>query len=326
MDVAYGFMLRYSFTSRDVATLRFGISPLTELGLGLRALRSPDHYPLQAPWLARIDPVLGVLDMDVLMGLVDERRWVADFLGPRPRSASTGIDQELRALSRLSPEVLLRDVEALHGSLPPAFRGAHDAVMSRLIEALATTWHLCFEPHWQRMRGVLNADITHRGRVLASGGYTAMFESLSPKLGWDGKHLDLHLSSTEFAETRPAGRGMTLIPSMFVSGISTPIDAGLPPMLMYPARGQGAMWSADTGASPAAVAELLGETRARLLGALGEPASSTELASRFGVSTSAVNQHLRVLERGGLLNRTRYGRSVLYYRSDLGDALTSPAG
>ena len=40
-----------------------------------------------------------------------------------------------------------------------------------------------------------------------------------------------------------------------------------------------------------------------------------------GVTASAVNQHLRVLRDAGLLVSTRYGRSVLYLRSELGSAL-----
>ncbi|WP_092556724.1 winged helix-turn-helix domain-containing protein [Actinoplanes derwentensis] len=92
---------------------------------------------------------------------------------------------------------------------------------------------------------------------------------------------------------------------------------------MYAARGQGAMWSAGARPDAGAVRELLGGTRAALLIALGEPGSSTELALRLGITTSAVNQHLRLLERAGLLNRARYGRSVLYYRSDLGEALAA---
>ena len=39
------------------------------------------------------------------------------------------------------------------------------------------------------------------------------------------------------------------------------------------------------------------------------------------MTTSAANQHLRVLRAGGLVTATRYGRSVLYLRSELGDAL-----
>ena len=90
---------------------------------------------------------------------------------------------------------------------------------------------------------------------------------------------------------------------------------------MYPARGQGAMWGAEQVVNPRAVANVLGETRASLLTALVSPASSTELGIRFGVSASAVNQHLRALRDVGLVTSTRYGHSMLYLRSELGSAL-----
>ncbi|MDR2256281.1 MAG: winged helix-turn-helix domain-containing protein [Arthrobacter sp.] len=318
-------MIRYTFAAPDVAALRFGISPLNELGLGLRALRRPEHYPLQAAWIERIAPVLPVLDQEVLLHLVDERRWVADFLNPRPASPLTSIDDELAALSRITPERLRADLEPIHGRLPAVFSGEHRAVVRRMVEAIAGMWHLCFAPHWPRMRSVLQADITHRGRLLASGGYADMFASLAKRVSWDGKHLDVRTMSNFEAQQEVGGRGFTLMPSIFVTDASTLIDLELPPMLMYPARGQGAMWGSHAGTDRGALSQLLGSTRAELLAALGEPASSTELALRFGVSASAINQHLRVLERTGLLNRTRYGRSVLYYRSDLGESLASGA-
>jgi DNA-binding transcriptional ArsR family regulator len=58
---------------------------------------------------------------------------------------------------------------------------------------------------------------------------------------------------------------------------------------------------------------------------LGEPASSTELAARLGVTPTAVNQHLRAMRSAGLLTTARRGRSVLYLRSDLGDRLVAPS-
>ncbi len=85
-----------------------------------------------------------------------------------------------------------------------------------------------------------------------------------------------------------------------VAQIAGPVGDG-PPLIMYPARGQGALWEAEQVANPAALAAILGETRASLLSALGDPASSTELGVRFGVTASAVNQHLRVLRDAGLL-------------------------
>jgi len=112
---------------------------------------------------------------------------------------------------------------------------------------------------------------------------------------------------------------------MFTRRASAPVGDG-PPMLMYPARGQGALWETEAAPDVEAIAALLGPTRTRLLAALGQPASSTELAVRFDVTTSAVNQHLRVLRDAGLLGSVRYGRSVLYLRSELGSALLSAGG
>ncbi|TCK64341.1 DUF5937 family protein [Curtobacterium sp. PhB136] len=314
-------MIRYQLEASDVSTIRFGISPLSELGLGLRAFRAPDRYPLQRRWLDGIAAVRPLLDDEVLLGLVDERRWVADFVNPRPASPLTSFDDELVTLGRISRTRLHADLERVHGTVPAVFAGRHEAVVERLQRALATAWELCFAPSWLRMRAVMQSDITHRGRLAAHEGIGAVLRGLSDAVRFDGRHLDVRLSSP-IARDRPVqGEGVTLVPSMFVVRASTPIDDDLPPTIMYPARGQGAMWSTTGHPDQGAVRDLLGGTRSALLHALGEPASSTDLAMRFGVSTSAVNQHLRVLERSALLNRTRYGRAVLYYRSDIGDAL-----
>ncbi len=66
---------------------------------------------------------------------------------------------------------------------------------------------------------------------------------------------------------------------------------------------------------------MLGRARTDLLAALDEPASSTAIALYLGVTTTAVNQHLRALRDAGLLDSHRLGRYVLYERSELGSAL-----
>jgi DNA-binding transcriptional ArsR family regulator len=77
--------------------------------------------------------------------------------------------------------------------------------------------------------------------------------------------------------------------------------------------------SADPGTGPAAA--LLGAVRARLLDTLRSPATTTSLARAMGVTPGAVSQHLTVLYRGGLVDRSRSGREVLYQTSDLGRSL-----
>ena len=94
-----------------------------------------------------------------------------------------------------------------------------------------------------------------------------------------------------------------------------------------PGAGRRTVWEADLGpaglasADLGAVEALLGAPRARLLGALRSPATTSALARRFGVTPGAVSQHLAVLHRGGLVDRQRSGRTVLYQASELGLAL-----
>ncbi|MGW1873749.1 ArsR/SmtB family transcription factor [Streptomyces sp. NPDC001975] len=59
----------------------------------------------------------------------------------------------------------------------------------------------------------------------------------------------------------------------------------------------------------------------RFIGHLAQPAGTTELAQRLGVSPGTVSQHLGVLHRAGLVTRARHGHLVLYLRSPLGDQL-----
>lgn len=85
------------------------------------------------------------------------------------------------------------------------------------------------------------------------------------------------------------------------------------------------MWQVSPPSSPAAARALLGRPRARLLALLDEPASTTELAVRLGVTPSAVSQHLRVLAAAGLVSRTRAGRVVLCRQTDTGAQLAGGA-
>ena len=97
--------------------------------------------------------------------------------------------------------------------------------------------------------------------------------------------------------------------------------------LRYPARGTAAVWepSLPPDTHRQALRDLLGAPRARLLEALRCPASTAALARSLGVSPPAVSQHLAVLRRCGLVDRTRSGREVLYQTSDLGLGLLDRA-
>ncbi|MBM7831843.1 DNA-binding transcriptional ArsR family regulator [Agromyces cerinus] len=313
-------MLRYVLNEGDVAAVRFGISPLCELGLSLRAIDDPSRFPLQLPWLRRTEAARADLDTEALRGLIDERLWTPDFLNPRPESPLTKLDDEFEGLLATPADTFIGDLVAVHGHVPAVFEGSPRVAVLRIVRALQELWDVSFAPYWPRMRAVLEADVVHRGRQIAQSGLSTMLNGISSTVDYDGGVVSVRLRDPVDRVQPIDGLGLTLVPTMFTRRGSAPVGDG-PPMIMYPARGQGALWENERVANPAAVAAILGETRASLLSALGDPASSTELGVRFGVTPSAVNQHLRALRDAGLLVSTRYGHSVLYLRSELGSAL-----
>src|SRR5262249_49110276 len=117
------------------------------------------------------------------------------------------------------------------------------------------------------------------------------------------------------------GRGLCLMPCLFVRTPAPPISADEPPALGYPARGIATLWESEPPAGDEAIAALIGRRKAALLSCLDRPASTTDLAHRLGVTPGAVSQHLAVLHDAGLVTRARVGRTVLYARSDLGARL-----
>ena len=68
---------------------------------------------------------------------------------------------------------------------------------------------------------------------------------------------------------------------------------------------------------------MLGAGRAQLLELLDAPRSTTELARVAGLTPGGVSQHLAALRAAGLLTSRREGRSVLYMRTPVADALVT---
>jgi DNA-binding transcriptional ArsR family regulator len=319
-------MLEYDLRGSDLAAVRFAISPVNELAFSLRTWRDPGRFPLHLPWLTATQHAREGLDGELLIALTNVRLGLPDFLTPRPRTPMERLESELDLIAATPLDVVRADFAEVHPEgLPGPLRGPTARVLGRVVAALADCWTVCLEPWWPRMRAVLEADVVHRGRTTARAGIAAMFADLSPDVSLDGDVVRASGGSTVVRRRVTAGEGLTLLPSLFTHRAAGPFDPGEAPILVYPARGTGTVWQAERTGGPAALAALVGEVRAGLLAVLESPASSTELAVRLGVTTSAVNQHLRALRAAGWLTSARHGRSVLYLRSELGDALVAGA-
>jgi DNA-binding transcriptional ArsR family regulator len=160
---------------------------------------------------------------------------------------------------------------------------------------------------------------------VAEYGAGQVLGDLHESVTWDDGVL--HLVRRHCCLTRTeAGSGLLLIPSAFAwPRVLTRMVPPEPPQLAYPARGIGTLWEPRTTNSTDAVAAVLGRSRTLLLAELDTPASTTELAHRCGLSTPGASQHLTALRDAGLVSAHRAGRSVLYARTTIADALLAPA-
>ncbi|MFF8838394.1 DUF5937 family protein [Streptomyces sp. NPDC015130] len=275
----------------DLAQLRFAVSPLWETVAALRATADPGRHALHLPWIKQALTIGG--ERTALLPHLPE----LEGLVPPPRCPLSGIEEELAA-----------------------FAGP-----AELARALLSWWRAGLEPYWPRVRAVLEADLAYRTRQLAEDGFQEVFARLHPGLRWVEGRLtsDDRITSAGLSAAGPSlgGGGITLAPSAFAARcVLVPGRDGVPPCLVYPARGIGTLWERRTESGDG-LARLLGRSRAGLLSRTSTPATTTGLARQTGLSVGAVSQHLAVLREAGLVTSHRYRREVYYRASELGLAL-----
>jgi DNA-binding transcriptional ArsR family regulator len=326
LDVAY------------LAATRFAISPLFETVRAVPVLADPGRSPVNRPWVrwARAELERRPLRLPRVWPLiVSDRPYWPEFLLPAPTGKSAALGEELARVRatpaeavRLSLQNVFGDSQWPHSATDLFDQPRHG--LAELAAEVAEFHDRLIAPHWERMRSVLDADVAYRAGMLAGGGARSLFADLHPDVRWSAGRLFLSDSETGGPDDRfvLGPDGLVLLPSVFVWPQWSVSKAGrTQTTLVYPARGAATVWHAGLGADEPVAADrealelLLGEPRARLLEALCSPATTTALARRLGVSPSAVSQHLAVLHRGGLVDRQRSGRTVLYQTSELGLAL-----
>ncbi|MGV9267988.1 DUF5937 family protein [Kitasatospora sp. NPDC003701] len=324
-----------SFSTTDMAQTRFAVSPMWEVVTSFRLLARDVDPPLHRRWAEQVRPRLAHagLDRGWLAELVPAGRYLADFLNPTPATPFPSLATELEAIRRTSPERLRTDLDLLtaeRGRGPSTrFRilvESPEEALEKVAAEIETYWELALAPYWERIRRLLEADVFHRARQVAEHGSAHVLNELHESVRWDDGTLRLVRRHCELTRDQ-AGSGLLLVPSAFAwPRVLTRSVAPDPPQLAYPARGIGNLWEPRATASPDAVAAVLGRSRTMLLTELDTPSSTTRLAQHSGLSAAGVSQHLTALRNAGLVTAHRSGRSVLYARTALADALLAPAG
>ena len=324
-------MIRLTVGPDDLAQSRFAISPLWELVHAIRALGQRDGRggPAQ-PWVDRARDRFRTLERraDVEAVLVlQPRGYGVDFLLPPPSSVATTVDELLDVVRATPLEQARTEIaRALELSRPGArvreVLGRED-VTTYLADVMAEAWRLLLAPDWPQLRAILERDVVHRAARLARDGWAAALADVHPRVRYVDGTVEIAAQVGE-ADADLAGRGLLLMPSVFVwPNVAYGFDAPWPPALIYPARGVAALWSPQRAGVPGGLARLLGPTRAAILVALDDPATTTQLVAALHLSVGGVGDHLAALRDAGVVSRARTGRSVLYTRTPVGDALVA---
>ncbi|MEU5881602.1 DUF5937 family protein [Spirillospora sp. NPDC047279] len=320
-------MIEFVFRTDDVARVRFAFSPLWELVHGLRVLADPSRRALHLPWVHAVRPRLRGLDVGLLRGAVPATGYIPDFLTPPPETPLPDFGAELEIVRATPPEVVAEEMRwTERGNVAGPARLAMAAEPERSLEILCGQlerfWAAAVEPYWEGIRDLLEGDVLRRARALSTSGAEGVFADLHRAVRWEGGTLYVDRWWDHRGEL--AGRGLLLVPSVFVWPQVSVMVPPYQPMLSYPPYGVATLWESSPAAPPDALAALIGRRRAQLLLALGTPASTTELARRLDVTPGAISQHLGVLRASGLVTGHRLGRRVLYGRTRSGDALAGP--
>lgn len=326
-------MLRIHFTAEDLARTR-----LVSLG------------PLAVAQLAA--PVMAIRQDGILFG-----RWRADArerLTPRARDIASwlfpkyDIPVDLITLGGVAAdedeaaENLLAAPRAhvcrelglprLRGRrLPPWLRelaaGDRDA-RREVVAGMRELHRAAIGDHADRMRAFVEGEQGAFGRVAATEGVGAALGRIHPMLRWRAPVLGVPAHAAQ--EIHLDGAGILIAPSVFcwpTPQLYTSVDQSTR-VLVYPAVRDVAqaarIWAAPGRAPHAALATLLGRTRAAVLEAIVlTPATTTTLARMMDISPASASEHASALRGANLITTRRAGASVVHSATPLGAALLS---
>ena len=303
----------------ELAGSRFTVSALTETVASLATLAGVHPSPGMRDWvqthrsayreMLSADPFVGAF-----VAAVFRPRWISDLVTVPPRPDDRSFYDELRRIREM-PAAQARRELAVDGRLPRALRVPDLA--GRSADLLEWVWTRTVRPDWPRRQRIFEADIVSRTQRLATGGWADALDHMRPGMRWlgDGR---LQINTYDYPPHDLVDADLAFIPCTSGRGWVA-WDQGRRYAIMYPCSGM--LADPAAGASPEALARLIGPARAAILAQLAEPRSTSQLVALTGYVLGSVGGHLKVLLDAELVQRRRSGRSVLYYRTRLGDRL-----
>ena len=304
----------------DWRQVRFAVSPLHETTAVLRLIRGVLEGRLvpTRPWELAAVRRAEHLPLAPLLALLPTGRWNPDVLNPPPSGPREDFGDELGQVAAVDAETFAAEVSRCLVGQGRAVEHLPAAAVQRdeAVGLLELAWHELLLPQWSRLHDVLSADVAVRGAALAAGGLAAVLTDLHPQVRLVGTSIIIGTGGV--GEVELGGRGLTLLPTAWAGGLGCMWNPPWRPALTYPARGTSAALATPTSDS---LGRLLGRTRAAVLTALTDPATTSGLAHRCNLPLSTASDHLAALRAARLVTTHRVGHALQHRRTDLGDAV-----
>jgi hypothetical protein len=339
-------VLRVHLTSEDLVRVRVvpTYGPLVEAMFGLRALRMGELGAVPELWRRRVmrsrprwaAPLIEVMGPELafdIFTLVGRASTAAEGLESVVAMSRRRLGEEIEATVRWRRR---RGLDARRW--PSAWVNvlAADIAPGRVLAPFIDACHgAVVTPYWGHIQQHLALEVAARTQVIATGGIEALFQSLHPTVRWRSPALELLSYPGPPVDVHLHGRGIELVPIVFLSTVEGPFwnvdDPNAPAVLFYPALrclADGAkiftagVESAGGGnGDDRPLADLIGRTRAAALSAIAGGCTTSALAHRVGISNAGASQHAGVLRRSGLITTVRNGSSVVHDLTPLGRCL-----
>lgn len=317
-------------TPQDVAASRFAISPLIETMHAQWVLAGRVEAGPHRHWAERwrgpyLELERALPALRATAAITGNRGDNVDFVAPPPAGMSVPFETELAAMRATPVAQAHAEITAVLAGRPPVPAWVRELllgpdVVGVLADAFEVLWREVVSPSWPRFHATLERDVIQRAGRLATYGWAAALGDLSSQVRWRDGRIEIRMGRAD-KRHRLGGRGLLFLPSVFTGNVGAYLEEAWPYALVYPARGV----AVEQPEADAGLAALVGRTRARILAELAVPATTTHLAALLGQSLGTTGGHLAALRGTGLVAGTRSGRSVLYARTPLGDALVAGA-
>jgi DNA-binding transcriptional ArsR family regulator len=325
-------MTMFAMRDRDsVLAIRFAVSPLWETQAAVQALADERGRAYHGQWLQRVRGDAARFDWAPLLAVLPRFGYVPDFLTSPPTGGMPAIAEQLDQIRATDPAQVADEIRRCIDSRPDAasmqwlesFLTEPERARDQLAALLRDAWTVLVEPHWPRVRTLLQRDIAERSRMLATHGLRHCLAALHPKVRWTDDGVVLPDGSDRTVQV--GHRGLLLMPSAYLwPNVAAIVEEPWQPTIVYPADGIAELWASQV--VPEALGRLLGRTRARILTALDQPLSTTAVAAMHDLSPAGASRHLLALRDAGLAAAARHGHEVRYRRTELGSMLLQANG